>query len=164
MKRIAVTLVMILIFRILAITAYAAFPTFIWTEEYRSELYAVEMVADGLAASDDEEIIVFDKLEDAPATPTDIEKKEPVTDAEMNNAADEEEPDSVAQSITSYDIELEVVEDGMEPVETREEEHTTEPAIDEQEEPDDAMIITATNTDEEPDTPLDDISSYVGLE
>ena len=122
-----------------SINSYAAFPTFVWTGEYRSRIYAVEIAADEIAtlgdvsavndamASGDEEIIVFDTVEDGPNTPTDMEEKQPTTDEGMNNAGDEEiekEFDSVAQFITSYDIEPAAGEDDTEPVEEQQEENT----------------------------------------
>ena len=130
MKRITVALVALL--SIGTINSYAAFPTFVWTEEYRSELYAVEMAKE----TGVEDLIVFDVIEDEPATPTDIE--EPASDEGMNATADEEEDsDSDAQSIASYDIE---------PAEEQQEDKEEQPTLDD----------TKTNTDEEPDTPVEE--------
>lgn len=123
------------------INSYAAFPTFVWTEEYKSELYAVEMTVEEAGV---EEIIVFDTIDDEPATPTDIEEKEPAPDEGMNITADDEieEPDTAAQSITSYDIEPTTAgKEDMEPPTTGEEdiepmiaEDNIEPAEEQQEE------------------------------
>lgn len=67
-----------------------------------------------------EEDIVFDTVEDDPATPTDLDTFSP-PDEGMYNAVGEEEPDSVAQSIASYDIELEAGEEDPEPEEPKQE-------------------------------------------
>lgn len=151
---------MVLIFRMLSIEAYAAFPTFVWTEEYRSGLYAVDMLSDDTAAlgsyflvtdtrfldgdvekttAPGDNFPVFDTIDDGLSTPNDIEEKEPIPDDGMNNVVDEEEePDFAAQSITSYDIEPEEQEE--QPI------------------PDDGMIIQVV-IDEEPDFPVKVISS-----
>ena len=159
-KYTAVVLVMVLIFRMLSIEAYAAFPTFVWIEEYRSDLYAADIPSDDTAAfgsyfhvtdtrfldGDVEETTapgdnfpVFDTIDDGLSTPNDIEEKELIPDDGMNNVVDEEEePDFAAQSITSYDI--------------KPEEQEEQPISDE------GMIIQVV-TDEEPDIPVNDISS-----
>lgn len=121
MRKTLVVLVAIIL--IGSINSYAAFPTFVWTEENRSELYAVEMAEDGVddttATTDAESItafLVFDSDEDGLSTPTDLDEKEPSTDEGMNIAADEEEEsDSIAQSITSYEIEPVIEKDDTEP-------------------------------------------------
>ena len=140
MRKTLVVLVAIIL--IGSINSYAAFPTFVWTEEYRSRLYAVEIMNDTAAlgsyspvieaaASDAEEDIVSDALDDDPATPTDLDTASSYEG--MNIAGDgENEPDSVAESITSYDIEFEI-EDGMETIvedpedKDTQEEHNIEP-------------------------------------
>lgn len=145
MKRTLAALMIAMAIRICSITALAAFSTFVWTEEYRSELYAVEIMDDTDAlgsyspvidatASGDEEVIVFDTVEDEPATPTDIEEREPIPDEGMNATGNEpsDDADTDVIFITSYDVEFEVVEDGMEPVEALEED--TEPVEEQQEE------------------------------
>lgn len=125
------------------INSYAAFSTFVWTEEYRSELYAVEIMDDTAAlgsyspvieaaASDAEEDIVSDALDDDPATPTDLDTASSYEGMNIAGDGEIEEPDSVAQSITSYDIEFEI-EDGMETIvedpedKDTHEEHNIEP-------------------------------------
>ena len=103
------------------INSYAAFPTFVWTGEYRSRIYAVEMVEeDSIAAPDDEESIVFDTVEDGPSTSTDMEEKQPTPDEGMivtgNEPSDDTDTDVIF--ITSYDKGL---------IEQTEEEQTEEP-------------------------------------
>lgn len=137
MKRIAVALVALL--SIGTINFYAAFPTFVWTGEYRSRLYAVEMaeddgVDDTAATTDSESItvsLVFDTVDDEPATPTDLDENESIPDEEMSDAADEDDPASVAQSITSYDIEPEIEEEIEPAIDAQEED--TEPGEEQQE-------------------------------
>lgn len=152
MKRTLAAVMIAMAIRICSITALAAFSTFVWTEEYRSELYAVEIMDEGVdntaATTDAQSITVFDTAEDELATPTDLDSTSP--DEGMNDAVDdviEEEPDSVAQFITSYDIELEVVEDGMEPEE-------------EQPIPDEGMNVTGDEPKDDTDTDVIFITSY----
>ena len=137
MRKIIVVLVAISL--IGSINSYAAFPTFVWTDEYRSELYAVEMLEEGVddtaAKTDAESITVsllFDTAEDDPATPSDLDTTAP--DEGMNIAVDdeiEEDTDAVAQFITSYDIEPTTAEEND--TENAAGEEDTEPTIDTQE-------------------------------
>ena len=129
------------------IDAYAAFPTFVRTREYRSDMYAVE-----ISSGDEEPFPVFDisTEEDDLATPTDITDftSQPIPDEVMHVAVDDEieiEPDSDAKVITSY---------YMEPAAEEPEEPEEQPI------PDDAMMITPEILEpEELNTPVNDISS-----
>ena len=89
---------------------------------------------DTAATTDSESItvsLVFDTVDDEPATPTDLDENESIPDEEMSDAADEDDPASVAQSITSYDIEPEIEEEIEPAIDAQEED--TEPGEEQQE-------------------------------
>ena len=123
------------------------------------EMVEDDGVDDTAATTDAESItvsLVFDTVDDEPATPSDLDTIAP--DEGMNDGGDdeiEEEPDAVAQTITSYEVEPGTEEDAEPAIEQQEAQEAQEG----QEEPDEGMNIAA-DEEEESDSIAQPITSY----